>query len=224
MTMSNDLDPRFTPAQQRAMRGERFPCECGYDGPGWEGRTRCAHCGGERDDITWRLKSSELRRGDIVHCHGMNVLIDGTPTQYSGAQGLPAYRYRGLVLNRADVSEEDVPRAYTAPDDRWTIQGNDIARWVVTRASDDDITLTISTDPHAELRVDERYEHAIHGMLKAMDWARESREFSADMPETACAELELAAYYASELADELRREAGRTRAAAERNGEDGETA
>jgi hypothetical protein len=222
MTMSNDLDPRFTPAQQRAMRGERFPCDCGYDGPGWEGRTRCAHCGGERDDITWRLKSSELRRGDIVHCHGMNVLLDGTPTQYSGAQGLPAYRYRGLVLNRAEVSEEDVPRAYT-PDDRWTIQGNDVARWIVTRKrtpTSDDVKITLSSDPHAELRVDERYEYAIHGMLKAMHWAR---EFSG-MPGITRESLELAAHYADDLADELRRQAGRTRAAAKRNGEVAETA
>jgi hypothetical protein len=133
MTMSNDLDPRFTPAQQRAMRGERFPCECGYDGPGWEGMTSCAHCGGQRDDITLRLKSSELRRGDIVHCYGMSVLIDGMPTQHSGAQGLPVYHhYSGLVLNRADVSESAVPRTYT-PDDRFSIQGNDNVRWIVTR-------------------------------------------------------------------------------------------
>ena len=36
----------FTPEQRRAMRGERFDCTCGYDGPQWEGATTCAHCGG----------------------------------------------------------------------------------------------------------------------------------------------------------------------------------
>jgi hypothetical protein len=94
--------------------------------------------------------TSELRVGDVVNCHGLRCLIDG---EISISQSHPVSpvgdgytRYTvALVLNRDEVPSSVVPIGWTAdwkrdgkyeakPHDgehRWTIQGNDFARWTV---------------------------------------------------------------------------------------------
>jgi hypothetical protein len=97
------------------------------------------------------LKSSELREGMIVNCHGMRCLID----QPIHSREVREYGQTHVfwtaarVLNRAEVSNAAVPYSFTRPaaqwidgqgwtvpehtdaDHRWTIQGNDNARWSV---------------------------------------------------------------------------------------------
>jgi hypothetical protein len=91
------------------------------------------------------VKTSELQLGDIVNCHGMRCLIDreivistGHPVAGDGSR----CRYTSaLVLNRDEVPTSVVPLGFTVDFDglgnklsdepRWTIQGNDLARWAV---------------------------------------------------------------------------------------------
>lgn len=77
----------------------------------------------------------ELQRGDIVHAHGMHCLLDGDPILSKSHAGANTYYYPALVLNRADVSDAEVPHAFTwtGEEHRWTIQGNGLACWSVTR-------------------------------------------------------------------------------------------
>lgn len=87
--------------------------------------------------------TSELREGDVVLAHGLRCLLDGPvlvsqshPTSPVG-DGLTRY-VRALVLNRDDVPHEVVPLGWTREQDgshRWTIQGNDFARWAIERPS-----------------------------------------------------------------------------------------
>lgn len=100
------------------------------------------------NSTTLTLSTSELREGDVVICHGLRCLID-RPLEVSTAH--PGYETRwtqALVLNRDEVPNEIVPVHWTSdwkrnardearPHDgehRWTIQGNDLARWSVERA------------------------------------------------------------------------------------------
>ena len=97
--------------------------------------------------------TSELREGDVVNCHGMRCLIDrpieisrSHPHREGVGDGKTRYT-QALVLNREDVPTAVVPIGWTAdwkrnaryeqqPHDgehRWTIQGNDLARWHVER-------------------------------------------------------------------------------------------
>ena len=87
----------------------------------------------------------ELVKGDIVQCHGMRVLIDGEPVKSRSHPGDSTYYYTGLVLNRDEVPNAAVPVGWTADwkrnarheplphngEHRWTIQGNELARWSV---------------------------------------------------------------------------------------------
>ena len=88
--------------------------------------------------------TSELRSGDIVQCHGMRCLIDGeinvSRTHPSSDEHGDVRYARALVLNRDEVSKDAVPYGFTTADTsrgdkpgehRWTIQGNDLARWSV---------------------------------------------------------------------------------------------
>jgi len=95
--------------------------------------------------------TSELRSGDIVNCHGMRCLIDGEimiSKSHADSPGVGDGKTRwtkALVLNRDEVPNSLVPFGWTAdwkregkyeplPHDgqhRWTIQGNDRARWHV---------------------------------------------------------------------------------------------
>ena len=93
------------------------------------------------------VKTSELRQGDIVLCWGMRCLID-REIQESSAHGNarengPVLYTSALVLNRDEISPELVPLGFTidrgsdgrkqSDEPRWTIQGNDLARWSVER-------------------------------------------------------------------------------------------
>lgn len=97
--------------------------------------------------------TSELREGDIVLEHGMRCLIDGPmristshPDRPGLGDGKTRY-YQALVLNRDEVSSSAVPYGWTRDwnntftgstaengEHRWTIQGNDLARWAVERS------------------------------------------------------------------------------------------
>ena len=99
------------------------------------------------------LKTSELQLGDIVVSHGLKLLIDrdiliSESHPKDGPGGACRYT-KALVLNRDDVPGTIVPLGWTArwdrnrsyddavPHDgehRWTVQGNDLARWLVERA------------------------------------------------------------------------------------------
>jgi hypothetical protein len=83
-------------------------------------------------------KTSELKTGDVVNCHGMRCLIDGEMTVSTNhpvaRDGSRCRYYRALVLNRHDVPVDAVPFGWTNEGDgthRWTIQGNDLAVWAV---------------------------------------------------------------------------------------------
>lgn len=98
--------------------------------------------------------TSELSVGDVVLCHGMRCLIDGeilvsqSHPDRPGVGGGKTRYTQALVLNRDDESTSVAPRSWTAdwkrncrgeslPHDgehRWTIQGNDLARWAVENA------------------------------------------------------------------------------------------
>lgn len=88
------------------------------------------------------VKSSELRTGDIVLCHGMRVLLDReiscNPHTPNAATYGPVYYSLGRVLNREQVSHASVPYGFTRregeTDHRWQVQGNDNATWYVERA------------------------------------------------------------------------------------------
>lgn len=86
----------------------------------------------------YEIKSSELlRTGHVVFAHGMLVYLDGSPRTHEGYDGIgTVYSFRGLVLNRDEVSPNSVPLSFTAPDSgetgqRWTIQGTNLAKWAI---------------------------------------------------------------------------------------------
>lgn len=93
------------------------------------------------------VKTSELKVGDIVNCHGMRCLID-RPIEISQSHPIASdgsrCRYSSaLVLNRDEVPASVVPLGFTVDYDhhgikagdepRWTIQGNDLATWAVEK-------------------------------------------------------------------------------------------
>jgi hypothetical protein len=92
--------------------------------------------------------TSELRVGDVVVEHGMRCLIDReiqvSKSHPVASDGSVCRFTQALVLNRDDEATRAVPVSWTAdwkrnsrepvPHDgehRWTIQGNDLARWHV---------------------------------------------------------------------------------------------
>lgn len=94
------------------------------------------------------LTTPELRRGDIVCEHGMRVLIDGDPQLSKSHPGNSTFYHRGLILNPDEVREAGfVPWGWLfdnsydyenrcwvkTGEPRWTIQGNELARWAVER-------------------------------------------------------------------------------------------
>lgn len=79
------------------------------------------------------LPTSLLRTGDVVATHGMLVLLDG-PVGETTEPG--TFASRGRVLNLDQVRAAGlVPVAWLYQDEesvpRWTVQGNDLARWRV---------------------------------------------------------------------------------------------
>ncbi|MER6086520.1 hypothetical protein [Streptomyces bluensis] len=102
------------------------------------------------------LDTSELRSGDVVHTHGMLVLLRGEPKKYDGlnsGERRTVYCWDGLVTNLDEVkAAKFVPIGWLYPDvwgkgekggwgkdwdaePRWVIQGNNLARWHVERAT-----------------------------------------------------------------------------------------
>jgi len=100
------------------------------------------------------IVTSQLRKGDIVLDHGMQLLLDRevcVSTAHPESPGVGDGKTRfvqALVLNRDDEATSVVPRGWTADWDRsasanaarphrgehrWTIQGNDRALWYVQR-------------------------------------------------------------------------------------------
>lgn len=88
----------------------------------------------------------ELQDGDVVLVHGMRCRITGPMVLSRAHAGGATYYNVARVLNRADVSNDAVPYAYTEPrlpngyvDDEavargehhWVIQSNDIPTWLV---------------------------------------------------------------------------------------------
>lgn len=96
------------------------------------------------------VKTSELKQGDVVNCHGLRCLIDGdiivSRSHPNGRDGSQCRYTVALVLNRNQVPGDVVPRSWTADwkrdaskdepkphvgQHRWAIQGNDLALWSV---------------------------------------------------------------------------------------------
>jgi hypothetical protein len=92
------------------------------------------------------VNTSEIKLGDIVHTHGMRVLMDREPVKSASwgaaahAQNLTCYAWVGLVLNPEDVADS-IPRDWIWTDGigqprtepRWNVQGNELASWRVER-------------------------------------------------------------------------------------------
>lgn len=83
-----------------------------------------------RTDLPEPVPSSALRTGDVVLTHGMRVLLDAPIRRYDHPYG-PVFACLGTVLNVDDLDESI--RFYVGESARWTIQGNDLARWNVQR-------------------------------------------------------------------------------------------
>jgi hypothetical protein len=84
----------------------------------------------------------ELVAGDVVLVHGMRCLIDTEPLPSRCHPGSSTFYVRALVLNPDEVrAARVVPMSWlyderaddTEP--RWTIQGNELARWSVIEGS-----------------------------------------------------------------------------------------
>jgi hypothetical protein len=91
---------------------------------------------------TKTVKSSEIQVGDVVLNYGMRIRIDAI-REY--ADPMPVYACDGTVLNLDEVKADGiVPMSWLCTDkwverqgwvidrrDRWVVQGNDLARWVI---------------------------------------------------------------------------------------------
>lgn len=72
------------------------------------------------------IKSGELRAGDLVHVDGALVRLEGQPSTYPGHAGMTVYHWPSMpVIGTIDM----FPHLRV-----WTIQGNDLANWVVERS------------------------------------------------------------------------------------------
>jgi hypothetical protein len=85
------------------------------------------------------LDTTQIQRGDIVHAHGMRVLMDVEPiVMEKNPSGRTCYAWVGLVLNPEEATEDArIPRSWLYTDGtgepRWNVQGNDLATWLVER-------------------------------------------------------------------------------------------
>lgn len=91
------------------------------------------------------LDTTQLRKGDIVHTHGMRVLLVSDADVYPNGKHGETARFDGRVLNLAEVKEQGlVPASFLRTekweggwvvdrDDVWVIQGNELATWSVER-------------------------------------------------------------------------------------------
>lgn len=97
---------------------------------------------------TATLTTDQLRQGDVVHTHGMRVLLDRPVENYED-RASTVYRAPGLVQNWAEFRGDSLiwgflhdsewaegvgwRRVFTG---RWTVQGNKLAHWTVTPSLD----------------------------------------------------------------------------------------
>lgn len=92
------------------------------------------------------LDTSQLRCGDVVLNHGMRIELDQPPAIYANnPSGRRTFAFSGKVLNPDDVREDRLLWSFLHTDEwneklrrwetvytgRYTIQGNDLARWTV---------------------------------------------------------------------------------------------
>lgn len=91
------------------------------------------------------LDTTQLRCGDVVLNHGMRILLDQPPTTFEGHGGRQVVAFSGLVLNPEDVRADRLLWSFLHTDEwnerlgrwvtvftgRFTIQGNELARWSV---------------------------------------------------------------------------------------------
>lgn len=83
-------------------------------------------------------KTSELEVGDVIVNHGMRLLVETElrlSTAHDDAHNGTRWT-RARVLNRDELSAEQIPFSFTAPrgdetEPHFTIQGNDLATWSV---------------------------------------------------------------------------------------------
>jgi hypothetical protein len=93
------------------------------------------------------LNTTELRIGDVVHLFGMRIRLDDPPI--IAQRGRTVYAWVGDVTNPDEVIAAGlVPRSFLGDHywiegdgwtwlqtNKWTVQGNDLARWAVERAT-----------------------------------------------------------------------------------------
>lgn len=92
------------------------------------------------------LDTTQLRCGDVVLNHGMRIELDQPPAVYdNNPSGRRTFAFSGKVLNPGDVREDGLLWSFLHTDEwddklrrwvtvytgRFTIQGNDLARWTV---------------------------------------------------------------------------------------------
>lgn len=92
------------------------------------------------------VSTPDLRRGDVVLTHGMRVLLDGERNSRTD-MGREVIWWVGLVLNPDEAIDiYRIPRSFIGEHkwndnegwvfiqtNRWSVQGNDLARWTVER-------------------------------------------------------------------------------------------
>lgn len=103
-----------------------------------------AHFGITPDAPRLTLNTTQLALGDVVHVHGMRILLDTAPNIYTDRDST-VYAWIGTVQNVEEVrADRIVPISWLRFDGigqeypegvyRWNVQGNDFARWNVERA------------------------------------------------------------------------------------------
>lgn len=93
-------------------------------------------------NFTEAVDTTELADGEIIahHAAGLVLWLAGR-REYPGTGGLTAVAFEGLVMNWADVDDAWVRGACmdsgTGTPDRpvWTVQGNELARWLRVRCA-----------------------------------------------------------------------------------------
>jgi 23S rRNA maturation-related 3'-5' exoribonuclease YhaM len=75
------------------------------------------------------LNTSQLQAGDVVHTYGAQVLLTGQPATWTNqGNNLTVYTWQDMEIIEGSIWS--APHAKT-----WTIQGNRLATWSVTRKS-----------------------------------------------------------------------------------------
>jgi hypothetical protein len=88
------------------------------------------------------LNTTQLQRDDIVHVHGLRVLMDVEVHVFDNPAGVKCHSWLGLVLNPEDAGGPSVPLGWLyhhgpggqpSTEPRWNVQGNELAFWHVER-------------------------------------------------------------------------------------------